>query len=634
MKKHFFLISLLAVICRLALADGSPPSPCKAFSYATAANDVYKNHPPHPIGCAGHQVASSQSDGSGFYAEIYGDAQSGFVIAFRGTQETQDWVDDMLQGLNGNQQLNEQFAEAADYMAHIMDVMANCFPGAKKTITGHSLGGALAQYAATLAGDGYQTATYNPAGLLPDYADINNAKSVNNYVHGNEILYWVVNPLLQRLKANGCSGVASGYVGDTIKLTPGQPINFDGLNIDCNGLNEIVGALQDLNTALANWGQASLLQKASVLTKLGTILKNDDFQKILAAVAPAAAEAWKQLTQTWAAQPPANTPWWDIMGKAQWDIDHTHKLINEADDFFNKLKASISDIGSSGADHMLGEISGEPGHYKDGSVLGVLQKNCKDSGGIPTIYGGYPAVPGGCFGGLPQTDGRPADFLDRMGQAIQESGDTLQAALGADDTALKILDAFGKNAGPLADVVGILSSSAKFAEVSDRCTLALASGSKQDFVNAINDGLKFAVNKLAEAGGTTLGAVVGGPIGGIIGGWLGGTLGDAAYDKYLKDFVTHDIAETLFDLLCPNKGIEGIPTDPGSGGSNGGSGSGGNSGGSSGNGSGGSGQNGGSGSGGSGDSGGGGSGGGSTGAGSSSTSGAYKRDDNYKTISK
>jgi hypothetical protein len=205
--------------------------------------------------------------------------------------------------------------------------------------------------------------------------------------------------------------------------------------------------------------------------------------------------------------------------------------------------------------------------------------------------GGYPTVKGGCFGILPLTDGRPSNFLDLIGKMVEATGSTAQDGLGTAGEALSTIETFvdladkinlkipssiadvGENAGPLGKVLDILSIGGKLDEVGSRCLIALASGSEQDFVDAINDGLKFAVSfvasKLGEWGGNVLGGIGGtalaGPIGTIIGsfvgGWLGGQLGEMAgewiYDVFLKDWVAHNIGEKLFDLLCPNNNPNG-----------------------------------------------------------------------------
>ena len=153
------LILLFLVACAAQLEGAKCPQPtdCQAFEYAKKASDAYTDHQPPDIkGCdtASACLANVQGFrkiGNGFYAEVTGDDKSGFVIAFRGTKEGQDIIDEIDQGLNGQ---NEQFAEAMDYFEQVKTVFDDCHANAKpKTIVGHSLGGALAQYAAGIAGD-------------------------------------------------------------------------------------------------------------------------------------------------------------------------------------------------------------------------------------------------------------------------------------------------------------------------------------------------------------------------------------------------------------------------------------------------------------------------------------------------
>jgi hypothetical protein len=220
-------------------------------------------------------------------------------------------------------------------------------------------------------------------------------------------------------------------------------------------------------------------------------------------------------------------------------------------------------------------------------LMGRMREYLESHPGITSSEVGYPTVQGGCFGSLPLTDGRPSTFLDLLGKAVENAGGQIQDAIGNVGDAISAIETFvdlaGKinlkvpanlsviadNAGPLGEVLDLLSIGGKAEEVGSRCLLALASGSEEAFVNAINDGARFAVSfitgKLGEAGGDILGAVAGtalaGPIGSILGGFAGGFLGGAfgewvgeqAYDLLLKDWVTKHIAERLFDLLCPKK---------------------------------------------------------------------------------
>lgn len=100
--------------------------------------------------------------GSGFQAELYLDPQTGnLTLAFRGSESSElaDWGTDALQAMGSD---TTQYEAAARLLACVMDGYKGHID-----VTGHSLGGGLAQYAMAandLQGrvDGY---TFNSAGL-------------------------------------------------------------------------------------------------------------------------------------------------------------------------------------------------------------------------------------------------------------------------------------------------------------------------------------------------------------------------------------------------------------------------------------------------------------------------------------
>ncbi len=97
---------------------------------------------------------------SGFDAALYRTPQGGLVIAYRGTEPSSlnDWETDLKQaaGLPC-----DQYDEAVD-LAHRVQAS---YPDEKVEITGHSLGGGLAQVAS--AATGYPATTFNAAGINP-----------------------------------------------------------------------------------------------------------------------------------------------------------------------------------------------------------------------------------------------------------------------------------------------------------------------------------------------------------------------------------------------------------------------------------------------------------------------------------
>ncbi len=88
-------------------------------------------------------------DTSGFSATVFKDTNTNeYVIAFRGSNDMQDIRDDLIMGTTNtgllgdvtNKQFKEAFAFASEQIARIQAQN----PDAKISITGHSLGGALA----------------------------------------------------------------------------------------------------------------------------------------------------------------------------------------------------------------------------------------------------------------------------------------------------------------------------------------------------------------------------------------------------------------------------------------------------------------------------------------------------------
>ena len=101
---------------------------------------------------------------------IIGDENSGFqgsafkngnkvVIAYRGTDEKSDWVNTNLQlGMN-------KYVDQLTCVAYIYDKVRELEPNSEIHITGHSLGGALAQFAFIYSGCKHMTITWNGLGI-------------------------------------------------------------------------------------------------------------------------------------------------------------------------------------------------------------------------------------------------------------------------------------------------------------------------------------------------------------------------------------------------------------------------------------------------------------------------------------
>ena len=597
MTKFVLATVLFASLPLVSFADCPQPTACQAYTYAQDAAQVYNNGPVGTVGCDAASIPSVSSDGQGFYAAVYGNATTGYVLAFRGTQGTQDWIDDFDQGLNGN---NIQFAEARSYFEAVENVMQAC--GTSLTIVGHSLGGALAQYAAATPGYNCCAVTFNPAALLPNGTG-GDSSQVHNYVNGDDILHDIVNPLLAQVEKTDPTHVASGYIGtDTYLGSSPSPYNFSNVNLTAADLQELQNLLSDLEN------EDYLGAAGDVAEISGNAHLWSEIEQILQDISPNLSTSFQKLCNDY----------------------HQGNLLTLPGDWSTLQNNFQTVIGPSANAHLMGTVvsnnagpNGEP-QYTSGSMLDLLQGQCNQQLGISGTSGSsggnnggngpgsnYPTVPGGCFGNQPSNDGMPPDFLDLMGQMVDAAGSQAgQDALGNASDALDVLKQFtdlaktlnlpdastleglGQYTGPLGDVLQILSIGGQLAALENNCMTALASGSEQDFVNAINTAAQSAVSAivgqlgqmggaaLGGAGGTAIGGPIGEILGGFAGGWLGGQAGEAAgnwlYTQFMQNWVTTNIAEKLFDLLCPgNSGGGGITlppaNPPGNGTGNGGS---------------------------------------------------------------
>jgi hypothetical protein len=161
----------LTAVVENVLAPPSPRPPLAellhAREMAALANDVYCDHgaPPgftrlsdDPSSLPPRLRGRFHDPASGFDAALYRAPDGTLVLAYRGTEpkELNDWTTDLKQAA-GLQ--SDQYDEAA-YLAHRVQAS---YPDEKIEITGHSLGGGLAQVAS--AATGYRATTFNAAGI-------------------------------------------------------------------------------------------------------------------------------------------------------------------------------------------------------------------------------------------------------------------------------------------------------------------------------------------------------------------------------------------------------------------------------------------------------------------------------------
>jgi hypothetical protein len=185
----------------------------------------------------------------GFQAQVYRDAEGGYVLAFAGTDPTSvsDWATNVQQGTG---QLSAQHLQAIGLAQDLESAV-----GAEHLVlTGHSLGGGLASTAAAATGE--PAVTFNAAGVHPNTlvaaAALGGshfgvaADQVRNYHVRGELLTTLQNPLGSFVDhvpfGIGDNALAPDAIGTQIALDPAQ-----GPHVSVSGwaaLSPVVGAIE------------------------------------------------------------------------------------------------------------------------------------------------------------------------------------------------------------------------------------------------------------------------------------------------------------------------------------------------------------------------------------------------------
>lgn len=123
---------------------------------------TYRPAEPYPDGWKYELVATGTNDATGFYAEVHRDVAGTLLVAYRGTANHLGALADLQMGFGLRPR---QFDDATRFY----EAVRMRWPSATVVLTGHSLGGSLAQYVA--ATRGLRAGTFNAFGvarLVPD----------------------------------------------------------------------------------------------------------------------------------------------------------------------------------------------------------------------------------------------------------------------------------------------------------------------------------------------------------------------------------------------------------------------------------------------------------------------------------
>lgn len=170
---------------------------------------------------AGIDPASLEDPGTGFRAGLYTDGEGRYVLAFAGSNDLNDWLNNLRQGIGIDAEQYEQAAQLA--------VRADTAFGDQLVITGHSLGGGLAATASLATGNA--AVTFNAAGVsdatIRDLG-LDPAAAKADAEAGQIRRYAVEGELLTRLQEDDLltRALMPDAIGHAIELSDPDPLSF------------------------------------------------------------------------------------------------------------------------------------------------------------------------------------------------------------------------------------------------------------------------------------------------------------------------------------------------------------------------------------------------------------------------
>jgi Protein of unknown function (DUF2974) len=209
------------------------------LSLARMAEDVYRSDDRQRAGVEGWKPLSDEqfrqvgidptlrtSKSSGFDADVYGDGNGRYVLAFRGTDAGKDWATNLGQGLG--------FETAQYNQAVALSRQAKVAFGEELVMTGHSLGGGLAAVAAVTTDS--PAVTFNAAGVKDktlERVGLDASAVKEEAAHGQIRRYAVDNEILTGLQERNLltRNLMADAVGHKIQIPDPDPQTFwQGIN--------------------------------------------------------------------------------------------------------------------------------------------------------------------------------------------------------------------------------------------------------------------------------------------------------------------------------------------------------------------------------------------------------------------
>ena len=207
-------------------AAGTQPQPgdmdfaaLSAATYGDAVPEGWSEVTPGQMAALGIDASMFSDVRTGFAARMYVDEDGHYVVAYRGSDDLMDWIQNVAQGAGT---ATAQYHQAAALAEHVHGALSALGKGDDLVFTGHSLGGGLASLAAMVTGA--PAVTFNAAGVHDTTLlahGVDPAQARQDALGGQIRAYRTAGEPLTGLQEDGIlAGAVPDALGVPIRLAP------------------------------------------------------------------------------------------------------------------------------------------------------------------------------------------------------------------------------------------------------------------------------------------------------------------------------------------------------------------------------------------------------------------------------